>query len=573
MIIGLNTSNLKIIFKVSFIFGSLLLAVVWLRLLQDNVNIYSGDTIYLEALYKDLIIDRNPAYGWLVSKSNYYFPDIFLYFIYRYYLGSFAVANLAFSVTVYFCYLLVFFYLLCLTGSKKILDNLAMAGVWGFVLLLLNSISPWTGPQNLLAPLNYGSAGPLFQPVFHAGGVVNGLLALAIFVTPATKKSKFVFRTTLLFFLATVTSMSDLWTIPWFVVGILTTIFFFLYKTPKLSMKIPLFKFSISYFFGLCTGWILNKIIENFKLVYFSSVPVGQSDLNFYDSGFNTLRMLFSHFIISPSFWIIYSILFYSILYFFYNFFSSSNSYKKLTAYLLVSSKNHYIVFFIFSVFVISFFLTFFICSYFSLVSFNHQIRYFSGIYLLSWILSGLIIKKVLSKNIVKFTSFFIFTTILFNFSNTNLQNYSTILRIKPNSTIPVSISCLDNISKKYSLTWGIGEYDFAKQITTLSKEGLRITQTTYNFDVYHWVSTFFYNLDLNNGSKIPAYNFIVSSPDRPRFNEIESIFGEASVIDSTCGWTTFIYLKGNTDQLNLVMGGKVKEFFDKLNDNRIKIG
>ena len=78
MIIGLNTSNLKIIFKVSFIFGSLLLAVVWLRLLQDNVNIYSGDTIYLEALYKDLIIDRNPAYGWLVSKSNYYFPDIFL---------------------------------------------------------------------------------------------------------------------------------------------------------------------------------------------------------------------------------------------------------------------------------------------------------------------------------------------------------------------------------------------------------------------------------------------------------------------------------------------------------------
>ncbi len=127
--------------RVILIVFTLLVAAAWIQVLQINIDINTGDPIFSEANYKDLFINHNPLHGWLVPKSPYYFPDVILYFLFRFIAGDYALATYLYSLFTYLMFILAFYYILLKTIRKNPIKNLFYACMWGLVLLLSTSIS------------------------------------------------------------------------------------------------------------------------------------------------------------------------------------------------------------------------------------------------------------------------------------------------------------------------------------------------------------------------------------------------------------------------------------------------
>ncbi len=221
---------------------------------------------------------------------------------------------------------------------------------------------------------------------------------------------------------------------------------------------------------------------------------------------------------------------------------------------------------------VVTFLATVTITVYENLISDVGQIRYFTGVFFLLWLYSGyFLIIKMENHKPFRLVLPIIFLFSIF-FSLNQIENFKSLSVFGPRTDYPANISCLDQLAAKHKLKHGVGEYYFAKPTTVLTKANLVVTQTTYNFDIYHWMSTYYYNLAPNASNTLPKIDFVVSDPYRPRYSEIQDIFGKAKSIETCGAWRVFLYTGDSGKKINEVMKIKVNDFFRTLNDSRIRI-
>ncbi|HNC01463.1 MAG TPA: hypothetical protein PLS71_24685, partial [Leptospiraceae bacterium] len=106
----------------------------------------------------------------------------------------------------------------------------------------------------------------------------------------------------------------------------------------------------------------------------------------------------------------------------------------------------------------------------------------------------------------------------------------------------PPFVSCLDELKKKYDLTYGISDYWNAKHVSYLSKEKLFVNQVFVNLEKYNWINNRdWYKRDKENQSI--HYHFIL--PERLDINRIKEKFGSDYKTEICEGREVFVFEKG----------------------------
>lgn len=561
----------KDIGRILLIFFTLFISAAWIQVLQINIDINTGDPIFLEAFYKDIFINHNPLHGWLVPKSPYYFPDVLLYCIFRFLAGDYALATYLYSLFTYLIIILSLYFILMKSIKKDPIKILSNVCIWGLVLLLATSISTWSGPQNLFGVINYGSSGPLLQPLFHSGAILNGILVAYLWMKIIYAEEHQVFNSFLLTSFVAISVASDLWIIPWTFSGLVVGTFYHL-RLEKSRKRTHNFVYGvISIFLGSIIGITLNSLMGTFKLVYFSNVQTGIPNQSINTSIEATFNLIKNAVIISPAAWIMLFLLCLSGGYALKNSHSNSRKSSLGRAIAVEEKQIQLITKILLLVLVVAFFSTLIITIYENLISDVGQIRYFTGVFFVLWIYSGYFLITQMKTN--KFFRLILpaILVICSSFSLIQINNFASLSIFGPRTNYPANIYCLDQLAVKHNLKHGVGEYYFAKPTTVLTKANLVITQTTYNFDIYHWVSTYFYNFASDSRRSLPKLDFVLSDPYRPRYSEIQDIFGKAESIESCGAWRVFLYTGDSGKKLNEVMKVKINDYFKVLDDPRIE--
>ena len=561
----------KDIGQLILIFFTLLISAAWIQVLQINIDINTGDPIFLEAFYKDIFINHNPLHGWLVPKSPYYFPDVLVYCIFRFLAGDYALATYFYSLFTYLIIVLTLNYILFKSIKKDPIKILANVSIWGLVLLFATSISVWSGPQNLFGVINYGSSGPLLQPLFHSGAVLNGVLVAYLWIKIVYTGRHRALNSILLTSFASISVASDLWIIPWTFSGLVVGTFYHV-RLGKNSKQKKNFRIGVlSIFLGSIIGITLNSLMEKFKFIYFSNVEAGIPNQSFDQSIEATFNLIKNSVLISPAAWIMLLLSCVSAGYVFRSSHSDSKKSSSRHAISLEEKQIQLVTKILLVVLVVAFLSTSIITIYKNLISDAGQIRYFTGVFFLLWIYTGyFLITKKKTHQLLRLVLPLILV-ICSSFSLNQINNFTALSIYGPRTNYPANIYCLDQLAVKHNLTHGVGEYYFAKPTTVLSKENLVITQTTYNFDVYHWVSTYYYNFGSDSLQALPKFDFVLSDPYRPRYAEIQDIFGKAESIETCGAWRVFLYTGDSGKKLNEVMRVKINDFFMVLDDPRIE--
>ncbi len=140
---------------------------------------YNSDTLYLASVFKDVFEDGTGFKGWNLNGAPNFFPDMFLYFMVRFFTTDFKLAYVIFSILQY---LLIVF----LLGNlfKGINPKINRNYITLFNLLF---------PVYLLATILHGSfqfTFDVFSQSYHNGCFINTLLALNFFFRYLSQKKR-----------------------------------------------------------------------------------------------------------------------------------------------------------------------------------------------------------------------------------------------------------------------------------------------------------------------------------------------------------------------------------------------
>lgn len=521
----------------------------------------SSDLIYIESLYRDLFISNYSMSGWLVSKSPYYFPDWFLYALVRSISGNYITGWYVYIFINFLLILAFFYYTLRYFYREGRANYVLFTLTWGIFLIALL----------LSSPKGYGPHTFLF-PVYHSGAMLSGLFIMAVWLHSIKNRLSNIQKIGLII-VVLMSTMSDLWTIIWFVVPIfLTTMILIVFK--KLNLNKNLIYLSL-----LCAsvfiGAMINPLLEKFGYLHFSHVPVGEQH--------SILKNLFKDlgelFLSSPLLVVFFTTTIYVAV---TSVISSRIDRGEAIPKLFNIDTNDRVPHLaMHGAVILSFITSILVIIIFKLWG-GWNYRYLHPIIIFPWLITGLYVFNIirLNKRLNEALNIFYYAfpilALSYLFTISHDSSFSPSRRGVPmawlNPAYPQDIACIDNVARLYDLDNGISEYWNAKKITELNRTGLLVNQFDYNLNLLHWMNNLeWYKVKSNNGKDYVEYDFIVTETvggDELKKNT-EINFGIPSA-KMVCGnWTVLIYKDEKKEKVNTIIRRNLDKFFI-LNNNLI---
>ncbi|MBD3363308.1 hypothetical protein GF362_06320 [Candidatus Dojkabacteria bacterium] len=485
--------------------------------------------LYLPSLYRDIFIDKFSLDGWRFSHVQYFFPDMFLYFLILIFSGNLIISTFLFGI---FQALVLVFSSICLIRTVCGDTNPQVTVIVTLVYTSIFSIGSIAG-GNLFELLHY-----VFKHSFHIGTFlccIWGVIFTMQFLQ--TKNKKYLIYILTISILA---GISDKLFVVMFIVPLFTTIMILRIlrvlsqKTvSKLGDRITIASIIIIIFSLLIkiNNFVespdLSSKLDNFGkyiLILVRSINNFGSDIG---SNPNAYLILFFYFSI------IFSSI-YFIKYFLDRFRNTQIKNRELN-----------ILFFsLFSLFSSSFMLLspLFLGLYLNI----HAVRYFIGIVVLS--LNLLILASIynLRKNQIvinqKIYKYFIISVTLI--AGIGLFATGKLNKVKAFISYYPSLSqCLDKYSNDYELTFGLSNYWNSSVVTNFSKKNIIVNQLNPDLSIYHWLNNKHWYCGEEKASYInPKYTFIIT--EGLERNRILQQFGSPRKILMCEETEIFIYKK-----------------------------
>lgn len=489
--------NQKILFLLSILINIVLTIIIFATINEKQIYTYfNSDTLYLPSIYKDLFIDKSGLAGWHLNGAPNFLPDMFLFVIVRSFFNHFIPACFAFSLTQ-----LVIVLVLLSVLYKTIFRSINYVYL-SFAIILMSSFLLVTLVNDDFVYTFY-----LLSISYHLGAFIMFLISIIILFKYLKTKKRI--QLIILFIVSIVSIINDriylvMFSFP--VYWLILTLFIkieekerfikiLIYNT--VSILIGLFLFRMlrlsGYIHIISLSWKVfsfDNIIPSLKmfteqhLYYLKEFDFrGIINLLFLISFFIHLYLLIKNIIL-----IINKRDFNEIEFIYLLIFIPAVFFILITPIL----NGNYVSWALLRYNIYSFYIGIF--SYaFLIYKLNSRIRISSNyltiiIILFLSIESIYIIEKVNKNNIIE-----------------GLTNFMTYY--------PENVKCIDELSEKEDLRYGVAEYWKAKYITMFSKKDVRVYTVLENLSSwYHVMNQNWYYQNKKGEFGNPKFSFILTN-------------------------------------------------------------
>ncbi|MBF0480771.1 MAG: hypothetical protein HQK81_06715 [Desulfovibrionaceae bacterium] len=474
-------ARLKKMLKISLSLAVILLVVVLVFTYKAKFWIFDPDILYLPYFAHDLYNSSFSITNWQISTTPYFFPDLLLYLV----IYPFVDYGTSIGLYLVIVYLSNFFLLLLIkrevNTKAEFIDDFLNFSIFSLIciLILYNS-------QTLLWSL--------LMPVFHGGSILNGLIAILLFLKILKSKSKLL--EVILYLHIIISSFSDplvvaQFYIPLAVIAILAWICRFISTVDGGRMSLLVLAAS---FLGIISQKILTRLgifTVYSRLKYREITDIFREFSHSYFSLFDSSHIANICIIISFSTLTVFS------LYFLRSRSSFLNRYRND-----LKAKYALIIFPFLSI--IAFIFAHRFTSPFPITVAHGIILYFVPLASIFVLIS--MIKSTYHPIIRVFFTMFISILFVSHVGELKFSSNDEFIRnYYPN------VAALDEVSQKYNLKYGLTDYWTAKPWSFLSHTSIFINQLNKNFEPDFWVTNADWFIRDKGHNGYPEYNFIIA--------------------------------------------------------------
>jgi len=220
--------------------------LVYLGFVTHRINmswLFDADTLYLSALYSDVVIKNHSFFSWRLPPAPYFFPDMFFYFII-----NFFEKNIFYAFLFYAIFQNILFIILVNKITFVLTRCLPICLLINSIFLLILSFFV----TNTVVPYAFHVLSS-----YHVGSLLNGLFFL-YFLLIFFEEKRLLGSAGIVFF-SIVGGASDMFFILWFVFPALF-VFFQMQKKNKV-FSVIFKRFLYLTLIGMVTGLLLKSIV------------------------------------------------------------------------------------------------------------------------------------------------------------------------------------------------------------------------------------------------------------------------------------------------------------------------
>lgn len=462
MLVELFTSKRIQLVQFALAISAYLLSLI--KYLQLNkLTLYNSDLLYIPALFKDITEWGGSLLEWRLTPSPFFFPDMALYFSLATVISNWHIAALLYAVTQITLFTLGW----CLVGRYLFSNKQHQLGYASFVLLTtaaLLSINPIT--QYIIKPQ--------FSISIHFGVMLclPYLLALALHLL---NRQKHIFPIIALVAILALTSLSDSISYIHLSLPLLAAVLF-LWSLKIISRQTVLFFIAL-----LTAGFLLAQLLALWIIRYPSMhaiwqvVPISQRIGDSLREIISTAISLWE----SNNGFVLVLLVITMTLHLIICLFAIKNS----------ANKRHFNSSFLFiSMFtIVSILLAIIGAVGTGLFLGIAEMRYLYPVTVLP--IYSLLPAVYFVFQRFKYTNHvLLLITVFIVLANANALTQFDHLD-KYHDHYPALVKCIDDATSQRGVTSGVGGYWDAKYVSTLSKQGVMISQVQANFDPYIWIN------------------------------------------------------------------------------------
>ncbi len=515
-----------------------------------HVNILrmvNSDILYVDALYMDFFNSPFKIAGWQVVRAPAFLPDWPLYFLARWISGEFIAAHVLYMSAMVLWYMLLFYGFIKFFFGAYLKPRHYYYYVIGFGALL---VLPLAFKSH---EFNYTDT-PLFDPTNHQSPFIWGfpivMLWLRMLDGTILKMKHFI----CVAIFALIATASDIWFIIHFVIplSIAIGVFWIWQKRggrPELTLL-------FSLFVGTVIGYLIPFILSYKNIFILPTEPVGLPLISFNSAieifqdqirliwqsfrkcfqtnvGYGAAVLLAFAYVL-PKIW--------------RSFKGKEPKHDKFNAFLGLQ------LFFVLNTLVVV-----------GLIAINGMwvgignLRYMIPMFVLSFfIVSYKIIQIFISKQLLEPSLRWICFSICFCLAMFPLPWPISI----PHAPYADMTACMDNLAKQHNLKYGLAEYWQAKYLTSQSRAGIVVNQSTYRFDPLFWINNYRWYLNPETDQLI-EYDFFASAKSSESFAKMPTTFGEPSLVVDCIDFHVFIFKDEKRKHFNDVLRPKIQSFID----------
>ncbi len=489
---NLNKINLqKLIFVLTLIFNVLLVIILFADLSSKNINSYlSSDMLYLPSIYKDLFIDKSGLAGWNLNAAPNFLPDMMIFFIIRSFFSHFIPACFTFSILQVLTILILFATLYKIIFKELNYIHLSFASLLMSIFLMAYLVNRDFVYSFYMLSISY-----------HMGAFIMAIFSMIlIFKFLKTEKNLHV---AILFIISLLSVINDRLYVIMFSLPVFSLLIMLIIKKEK---RILFIKILVVNAISLLLGLFLFRMLKLSGFVHIiglswksfnfgnilPSLKIFLGQHLFYLSKFDFRGIINLLFLFSFVAHIIFLI-------------------KNLTKALKGKDFNEieltYLLIFTSSLF-ITLIAPIINGSYVSQAILRYNIySLYAGVFSIGFLLY----KFRLPLNYLKIILvLFMFIESVFIFSKMKSQNIINGLSNFMNY-YPEEVQCIDQLSVKNNLSYGVADYWNAKQFTMLSRNNIRVYTIFDNSGAWYHVTNqnWFYKEGKGKYGN-PEFNFII---------------------------------------------------------------
>ena len=203
--------------------------------------LYTADAMYIPALYRDIFIDGYKLSGWIVPPSNYFFPDMVVFFLCMFLFNDIVPSIFAYAIIQFLILLFIFF-----TLFKGIFHEKESRHFAGQLILFAGGVIIFLSG----AGFNSATFSLLFVSGFHTGSFLITMICLIFLINLILKKQKRYYF--FLFITASAGILSDILFVAQFIIpALLSLIFIALYEKKTSLIAVITILLSLIFAFQL----------------------------------------------------------------------------------------------------------------------------------------------------------------------------------------------------------------------------------------------------------------------------------------------------------------------------------
>ena len=492
-----SKTNQKILFVISILINLILTTIIFATINEKQIYTYfNSDTLYLPSIYKDLFIDKSGFEGWHLNGAPNFLPDMLLFFIVRSLFSHFIPACFAFSL-IQIAVILILLSVLYKTIFKTI-NYIHLS----FAVLLMTFFLLVTLVNNDFVYTFY-----LLSISYHLGAFIMLLISF-IFLFKYISSGKNL-HLLILFIVSILSIINDRLYLVMFSFPIYALLFFLFLKVEKKERFIKILIYNTA---SILIGLFLFRMLKLSGYIHIIGLSWKVFNFNniipalkiFLEQHTHYLKELDYRGIINILFLISFVIHLYLLI---KNVIHAlkGKTYNELEfIYLLIFIptiliilvtpiiNGNYVSWALLRYNIYSLYLGIFSFAYlfYKLWATKRSLVNYFVIFIVLFIVveSVFIVKKVKKNNIIE-----------------GLDNFITYY--------PDHVKCIDELSEKRNLKYGISEYWKAKYITMFSKEDVRIYTVLDNLSIwYHVMNENWYYQNKKGEFGNPEFSFIISN-------------------------------------------------------------